>query len=76
MSSNNQCWRDCLRATGFVVALGLLTGKRLDGWTATFLVTTALTNLTGFLLPFHKLLPSHVLGVLSLMVLGAAIFAR
>jgi hypothetical protein len=32
---------------GLVVVLGLLTGKRLDTWTAVFLATTALTSATG-----------------------------
>ena len=62
--------------SGFVVAFGLLTSKRLDGWTAIFLTTTVATSVTGFLLPFHRLLPSHVLGVLSLLVLALAVFAR
>jgi hypothetical protein len=62
--------------SGFIVVFGLLTGKRLDGWTALFLVTTVLTSVTGFLFPFHKLLPSHILGVLSLIALAVAIFAR
>jgi hypothetical protein len=35
--------------SGFIVVYGLLNGKRLDGWTAVFLVTTVLTSLTGFL---------------------------
>jgi hypothetical protein len=42
--------------SGFVVGVGLLTGKRLDDWTALFLVTTVLTSVTGFLFPFHHLL--------------------
>jgi hypothetical protein len=62
--------------TGFVVVYGLLTGKRLDGWTAIFLATTVLTSLTGFLFPVEHLLPSHVVGILSLVVLAVAIFAR
>ena len=61
---------------GFVVIYGLITSKRLDGWTAAFLWTTILTSVTGFLFPFHKLLPSHVLGILSLLVLAIAVFAR
>jgi hypothetical protein len=48
----------------------------MDGWTAVFLVITALTSLTGFFFPFHKLLPSHILGVLSLIVLAIAVPAR
>ena len=62
--------------SGFIVVFGLLTGKRLDGWTALFLVTTVLTSVTGFLFPFHKVMPSHILGVLSLIALVVAIFAR
>lgn len=61
---------------GLVVVFGLLTAKRLDGWTAVFLVTTVATSVTGFFFPFHKLMPSHVFGVLSLIVLPVAIFAR
>jgi len=62
--------------SGFVVVYGLLTGKRLDGWTAIFLATTALTSLTGFLFPVEHLLPSHVVGIISLVVLAIAILAR
>ncbi len=62
--------------SGFIAVFGMIAGKRLDGWTAVFLVTTALTSITGFLFPFHKLLPSHILGVISLVVLALAIPAR
>jgi hypothetical protein len=62
--------------TGLIVVYGLLTGKRLDGWTAIFLVTTVLTSLTGFLFPVEHLLPSHVIGILSLVALAVAILAR
>jgi hypothetical protein len=31
---------------------------------------------TGFLFPFHKFLPSHGVGIVSLIVLAIAIFAR
>ncbi|HYA97684.1 MAG TPA: hypothetical protein VEH49_06280 [Methylomirabilota bacterium] len=63
-------------ATGWIVMLGLLTGKRLDGWTAVFLLTTILTSATGFLFPFHRLLPSHILGIISLVALAIALVAR
>lgn len=33
------------------------------------------TSLTGFLLPVHKFMPSHVLGIISLVVLALAVFA-
>lgn len=62
--------------SGFVVLFGLMGGKRLDGWTAVFLVTTVLTSVTGFMFPFEKLLPSHKLGIISLVVLAVAIGAR
>ena len=62
--------------SGFVVAWGLLSGKRLDGWTAIFLATTVLTSVTGFLFPVHHLMPSHIVGTLSLIVLAVAIAAR
>jgi hypothetical protein len=61
--------------TGIVVVLGMLGGRTLGGWTAIFLATTVLTSATGFLFPFTKLLPSHVLGIISLVVLAAAILA-
>jgi len=62
--------------TGIIAVLGMIAGKRLDGWTAVFLVTTALTSITGYFFPFHKLLPSHILGGISLFVLAFAIPAR
>jgi hypothetical protein len=63
-------------ASGLIVAYGLMTGKRFDGWTAIFLIFTVLTSVTGFLFPFTHLLPSHVVGILSLLMLAVAIFAR
>jgi len=62
-------------ASGFVVAFGLLAGKQVNGWTPWFLWTTVLTSATGFLFPVHKLLPSHIVGIISLVLLGVAIFA-
>src|SRR5262245_33243983 len=62
--------------SGFVVMFGLLKGKRLDGWTAVFLATTVATSVTGFFFPFEGFKPSHVVGILSLIVLGLAIPAR
>ncbi len=62
--------------SGFVVVFGLLAGKRLDGWTALFLATTVATSVTGFFFPFHGVTPGGVIGVISLIVLAVAIFAR
>jgi hypothetical protein len=62
--------------SGLVVVFGMIAGKRLDGWTAVFLTTTVATSVTGFGFPFDHLLPSHIVGCLSLVVLALAIFAR
>jgi hypothetical protein len=62
--------------SGSVVVYGLFAADRLNGWTALFLLTTVLTSVTGFLFPFHKFLPSHGVGTISLIVLAVAIFAR
>jgi len=62
--------------SGVVVLYGLLTRKRLDRWTALFLASTVATSVTGFGFPFDHLLPSHVVGVISLLVLAVAIVAR
>jgi hypothetical protein len=61
---------------GAAVLLGMLEGKRLDGITAIFLFTTVLTSATGYLFPFHHLLPSHIVGAISLVALAIAIYAR
>jgi hypothetical protein len=61
---------------GLVVVGGLMAGQRLDGWTGLFLVTTALTSITGFGFPFTRLLPSQDIGIISLIVLVPVILAR
>jgi hypothetical protein len=63
-------------ASGLVVLLGLLAGKRFSASTAVFLATTAATSLTGYGFPFEHLLPSHIVGAISLVVLALAIYAR
>ncbi len=61
---------------GLVVMFGLIAGKRLDGWTVIFLATTVATSVTGFGFPFDHLLPSHKVGIVSLLVLPVTIVAR
>ena len=61
--------------SGLVVLFGMLEVKRLEGWTALFLATTVLTSVTGFFLPHDHLLPSDVVGIISLVALAAAILA-
>lgn len=63
-------------AAGLVVVGALIAGVRLDGWTGLFLVTTVLTSVTGFFFPFTQLLPSHKVGIISLIVLPFVIAAR
>lgn len=62
--------------SGFVVLFGLLAGKRLDGWTKWFLITTVATSVTGFGFPLHHFGAPHVVGVISLIVLAITIYAR
>ncbi len=62
--------------SGFIVLYGLLTRKRLERWTALFLASTVATSVTGFGFPFDHVLPSHVVGVISLLVLAVAIIAH
>lgn len=62
--------------TGVVVLIGLISRRRLNGWTAWFLVTTLATSVTGFLFPFHGVTPGIIVGIISLLLLAVAIFAR
>jgi hypothetical protein len=63
-------------AAGLVVVGGLIAGVRIDGWTGIFLVTTALTSITGFFFPLTPFLASHWIGVISLLILPFVIAAR
>ena len=65
-------------AAGFIVMFGMLGSNRMPGLTAIFLLFTILTSATGFLIPplvTEKLLPSHMIGALSLVLLAIACFA-
>ena len=69
----------------FISLIGIIAGLiAVIGWlqsdpsripTAIFLATTILTSVTGFLFPFTKLLPSHIVGIISLVLLALAMFA-
>jgi len=63
-------------AAGFVMTAGLIRGRDLPGWTALFMITAVATSLTGFGFPFTGVLPSHVVGVVALALLAAAVLAR
>ena len=63
---------------GLVVMFGMLGSKSQPGLTAIFLLFTILTSATGFLIPpllSEKLLPSHIIGILSLVLLAIACIA-
>ena len=62
--------------SGFVVLYGLLTAKQMESWVPIFFVTTLATSVTGFGFPFHGFTPGLGVGVLSLVVLPAAIAGR
>ena len=63
---------------GLVVMFGMLGSNRMPGLTTIFLLFTILTSATGFLIPplvSEKLLPSHMIGILSLILLAIACIA-
>jgi hypothetical protein len=62
-------------ATGVIVMIGMLGAQRMPGLTAIFLLFTILTSATGFLFPVTQLLPSHVIGIISLVLLALACLA-
>ena len=64
--------------SGILVMFGILGSSRMPGLTAIFLLFTILTSATGFLIPpllSDKLLPSHMIGILSLVLLAIACIA-
>jgi hypothetical protein len=63
---------------GIIAMFGMLGSNRATGMTAIFLLFTILTSATGFLIPplvSEKLLPSHIIGFLSLVLLVIACIA-
>ena len=60
---------------GGLVAIFALAANKLSGLTGFFLATTALTDITGFLFPFHGVTPAIILGILSMIVLVLAAIA-
>jgi hypothetical protein len=61
--------------SGIIVMFAMLGSSRLPGLTASFLLSTILTSATGFGFPFTQLLPSHMIGILSLVLLAIACIA-
>jgi hypothetical protein len=55
------------------MAYGLIGGRLLRGWTAASLATNVATDVSGYVLPATTILPSHIVGALSLVALIVAI---
>jgi hypothetical protein len=60
---------------GIIVMIGMLGAHTMPGLTALFLLFTILTSATGFLFPVAQLMPSHVIGIISLLLLALACVA-
>ncbi len=58
--------------SGLLVTGTWIAGKRFPKLTAFFLITTALTSITGFFFPLKGLTPAVIFGILSLVVLAVA----
>jgi hypothetical protein len=61
---------------GIFMGFGMIRGVRWPVLTASFVVTSALAIVTGFLFPFRRVTPGIVIGVFSLIALGVAVVAR
>jgi hypothetical protein len=61
--------------SGIAVMIGMLGAQRLPSLTAIFLLFTILTSATALLFPVAQLMPSHVIGIISLVLLALACIA-
>lgn len=61
---------------GAVVVANLIRSEEQPAWTWIFFATIIATSVTGFGFPFQRFLPSHGVGIVSLIVLFAALIAR
>jgi hypothetical protein len=62
--------------SGLVVLLAMVKGSDKERWTSLFLGSTIATSSTGFGFPINGLTPALAFGVVSLVLLAAAIIAR
>lgn len=60
---------------GLIVMYGIVTSNRMPAVTAWFLALTILTNTTGYLFPVTGIMPSHIVGAISLVLLAVALIA-
>jgi len=63
-------------AAGLIVMFGMLGSHGMPALTGLFLLFTILTSVTGLMFPFEKLLPSHILSIISLVLLLIACITR
>lgn len=61
--------------SGFVVLGGFLANNALNVANIIFLVMSVATSATGFVFAFERFLPSHILSIISLIVLAVALYA-
>src|SRR5262245_49563406 len=61
--------------SGLMVVGAMFASHKLPGTTAIFLLTTALTSVTGFLFPIHGFTPALGVGILACAILPVALFA-
>jgi len=62
-------------AAGFLVVFEFLVRRSSPRVIAVFLATTTATSATGYLFPVTHFLPSHAVGIVSLLVLAVTIYA-
>ena len=60
---------------GLLALYGMMQGRLWAGWTHLFLLTTVLTSATGYLFPTQHVMPSHIVGAISLVTLAIAMLA-
>lgn len=60
---------------GFVVMYGIVTSNRMPAVTAWFLALTIATSASGYLFPVTGILPSHIVGAISLVLLALAVIS-
>jgi hypothetical protein len=61
---------------GGVAIFGFLRGRDYRFWSGVFLWSAAITVATGFLFPYNGITPGIVIGVVCLLALALAMFAR
>jgi hypothetical protein len=61
--------------SGFGMLSGMLAGTLYPRWNTLFLATTTATTVTGFFFPFRGFTPAFATGIVSMLVLLAAIYA-